>query len=46
MRAARANLTGFFSLSTRPHQFTAITAPLSASDFFKAKPTGLPVDDD
>jgi phospholipase C len=40
------DLTEFFSLSPHPHRFKAIKAPLSASDFLKAKPSGLPVDDE
>jgi phospholipase C len=40
------DLTEFFTLSTRPHHFKAIKAPLSAKDFLSAKPSGLPPDDD
>jgi phospholipase C len=40
------DLTEFFSLSARPHSFQAIKAPLPASYFLRAKPSGLPPDDD
>ena len=40
------DLTEFFSLSARPHHFRAIKAPLSASYFLNAKPSGLPPDDE
>ena len=40
------DLTEFFSLGTPPRRFKAINAPLSASDFLSAKPSGIPPDDD
>jgi phospholipase C len=40
------DLTEFFSLGARPHRFKAIKAPLSATYFLRAKPSGLPPDDD
>jgi hypothetical protein len=40
------DLTEFFSLSAHPHHFRPIKAPLSASYFLNAKPSGLPPDDD
>jgi phospholipase C len=40
------DLTEFFKLSARPHRFQAVKAPLSASYFLNAKPSGLPPDDD
>jgi phospholipase C len=40
------DLTEFFSLGISPRRFKPIKAPLSAKDFLKSKPSGLPVDDD
>ena len=40
------DLTEFFSLGSSPRKFQAIKAPLSAKYFLRAKPSGLPVDDD
>jgi phospholipase C len=49
---ARASLSGtgdlteFFPSGNPPRGFKPIKAPLSAKDFLKSKPSGLPVDDD
>jgi hypothetical protein len=41
-----SDLTEFFSLGARPHRFQAINAPLSASYFLSAKPSGMAPDND
>ena len=43
---ATGDLTEFFSPGNPPRRFKPIKAPLSAKDFLKSKPSGLPVDDD
>ncbi len=39
------DLMEFFPFGHSRHRFTAIKAPLSATDFLNAKPSGLPPDD-
>jgi phospholipase C len=40
------DLTEFFSLRNPPRKFQPIKAPLSAKHFLRAKPSGIPPDDD